>query len=374
MKIACVLTDRANYGRLQPVLQAIQAAPELQLKVICGGSMVLDRFDEGGPPVQVVRADGFDVDAEVFHELEGGKHLTMAMSCGEGCKAYAQQLWTIDPDMLLCIGDRYETLGAATAAHLMNVPILHFQGGETSGCVDDRTRHAITMLSSWHVPATEKAAERVASMVGRGDTILAVGCPSSVIAAGIVCDDDEDGCPTGSLLCIMHPTTNEDIDERKQMDEVLEALKSVPHKVLLGWPNIDAHSDDIHRAIRTFTKKPKDWLTTFKNMPPLEFLQVLANSRCCVGNSSSFVRDSSHFGTPVVLIGNRQRGRECGENVIRVPCERAAIVEAIQKQLEHGRYEPSNLYGDGMVAQRTVEALVAMANKANESEIAWSAS
>lgn len=358
MKICAILTDRANYGRLSPILQAIQAAPELELHIICGGSMVLDRFDELGPPMQVVLEDGLDIDATVFHEIEGGKHLTMALSCGEGVKAYAGELWAMQPDILILIGDRYEALAAATAAHLQNIPILHFQGGEVSGCVDNRTRHAITQLATYHVPATENAATMIRRITcGK---VLAVGCPSSDLVGLVKINDDEDDRPTGPLLCVMHPTTDEDGDERKQMDTVLTALKSVPHACDLFWPNIDAGNQDIHRSIRTFIKKPKDWLKTHKNLPPEDYLHKLANTRCAVGNSSSFVRDAGFFGTPVVLIGNRQRGREHGENVIHVPCELSAIKEAIERQLEHGRYEPNDIYGSGGVSERVVAALLAM--------------
>lgn len=366
MNICCILVDRANLGRLQPVLNAIRATPELTLQIVCGGSMVLDRFDENGAPTQVLRNEGFAIDAEVFHEFEGNTHLTMAYSTGEGVKGYSSALARLQPDMVLMIGDRYEAHAAATAASALNVPIVHFQGGEVSGCIDDRWRNAITALSSWHVPATQQAAERVCAMIGRSDTVLAVGCPSSDLAANVAVDDDEDGRPTAPLLCAFHPTTDEDLDERQQMNEVLKALAAVPHKAELAWPNIDPKSNQIHKAIRTFLKKPKDWLTTFKNLPPEEYLRRLANTRCAVGNSSSFCRDSSYFGTPVVLVGNRQRGRECAENVIHVPCEAAAIAEAIKFQLEHGRYEPSELYGSGNVSQQVVAALVAMNRNAEE--------
>ncbi len=358
MRIACIIVDRANL-RLLPVLRAIKAEPRLELQIICGGSMVLDRFDESGPPTQVLRAEGFEIDAEVFHEVEGCRHYTMALSCGEGVRGYADALRRLQPDMVLCIGDRYELLGAVAAAHLMNVPILHFQGGEASGCVDDRTRHAITMLSSWHVPATQQAAERVCQMIGRNDTILAIGCPSADLAA-ISPDDDEEGKPTGPLLCMMHPTTDEDLDERGQMDAVLKSLAAVPHGAEVFWPNVDPRSDQIHKSIRTFLKKPKDWLSTFKNLPPQEYLRKLANTRCAVGNSSSFCRDSVVFGTPVVLVGNRQRGRETGENVLHVPCESSAIIEAVKFQLDHGRYPPSELFGDGRVSERVVARLCQM--------------
>lgn len=370
MRIASILVDRANYGRLAPVLRAIKAEPSLELQIICGGSMVINEFGQGGVrPVDIVRADGFTIDFELQYEFAGANHMAMSLACAASQSQTSVALKHLSPDLVILIGDRHEALGAASAAHFLRFPIVHFQGGEVSGCLDNGNRNAITMLSSWHVPATQIAAERVAYMaelLGHTGTVLAVGCPSSDLAAAIVPDDDGDGNPTGPLLCQMHPTTDAELDEYSQMTAVLNALKSVPHSADVWWPNIDAGSGQIHKAIRTFKRKPKDWMNTITNLPPEQYLTKLANTRCAVGNSSSFVRDSSFFGTPVVLVGNRQRGRECGENVIHVPCEAAAITEAIKFQLEHGRYDPSELYGSGDVSAKVVAALVALENGVSE--------
>jgi UDP-N-acetylglucosamine 2-epimerase len=127
---------------------------------------------------------------------------------------------------------------------------------------------------------------------------------------------------------------------------------------LLLWPNIDAGSDHINKTIRVFrSHHSTPWLRTLTNLGPEDYLKVLANAACAVGNSSSFVRDASYFGTPVVLVGNRQNGRETDRHVVRTPVDLERIVLATRSQLAHGRYKSSTLYGDGQVSHRIAEAL-----------------
>jgi UDP-N-acetylglucosamine 2-epimerase len=128
---------------------------------------------------------------------------------------------------------------------------------------------------------------------------------------------------------------------------------------LLLWPNIDAGSDHISKAIRDFRNEQGtgQWLRTLTNLTPENYLKVLAATACAVGNSSSFVRDASYFGTPVVLVGNRQRFRETDVHVTPVPPQTGAVLEAVRMQLQHGRYAPSTLYGDGHVAGRFADAV-----------------
>jgi hypothetical protein len=142
------------------------------------------------------------------------------------------------------------------------------------------------------------------------------------------------------------------------MEALLKALDVVRCPSILLWPNIDAGSDHVSKAIRVLRDRLKPiWLRTLTNLEPEQYLKVLARTACAVGNSSSFVRDASFLGTPVVLVGRRQDGRERDEHVTPVAPETDAIVRAIRAQLAHGRYAPSTLYGDGHVAARLAEAL-----------------
>ena len=153
-RVCVVLVDRANYGRLKPVMAAIRERPELELQVLCAGTMVLERFDQ---PVKVVRADGFTVDGEIFTELEGSTPVTMAKSVGFGVVEFASEFQRLKPDVVLLIGDRYEALAAALAAAYMNLTIVHMQGGEISGSIDESARHCITKLAQFHFPPTARA-------------------------------------------------------------------------------------------------------------------------------------------------------------------------------------------------------------------------
>jgi UDP-hydrolysing UDP-N-acetyl-D-glucosamine 2-epimerase len=347
-------------------MREIAAHPELELQVLAAGTMVLERF---GQPVRVVREDGFPVDGEIYIELEGSTPATMAKSVGFGLIEFASEFQRLRPDLVLIIGDRYEALAATLAAAYMNLCIVHLQGGEVSGSIDESARHAITKLSHFHFPSTQRSAEYIVRMGERPDAILGVGCPGSDIAREIDRTLDPaiiNGPGSGAeidatqpfLLVIFHPTTTEFGGERVQIEALLAALKELAMPTVLLWPNIDAGSDHVSKAIRVFRDhEHPDWLRTLINLPPHDYLKVLANAACAIGNSSSFVRDASYFGTPVVLVGNRQEGRETAEHLVRVPPQTEEIVGAVRARLEHGRYAPSTLYGDGEVAPRVAERI-----------------
>jgi len=368
-KICVVLVDRANYGRIKPVMQAIAARPELELQVVAAGTMVLERFDQ---PVNVVRRDGFRVDGEVYLELEGSTPATMAKSVGFGVVEFASEFQRLKPDVVLLIGDRYEMLAAAIAAAYMNVCIAHIQGGEVSGSIDESARHAISKFAHFHFPSTKRSAEYLIRMGERPDTILAVGCPSSDIARTFDRQLLPEVIHTGGggatidvakpfLLVLFHPTTTEFGGERVQMEAVLEALRRLAMQTVLLWPNIDAGSDHISKAIRAFrVNHQPNWLRNLTNLSPENYLKVLANAACAIGNSSSFVRDAGYFGTPIVLVGNRQEGRETDTHVTRSVPSGDQVFAAAEAQLKHGRYAPSTLYGDGFVSERIAQGLASL--------------
>lgn len=365
-KVCVVLVDRANYGRLKPVMRAVADHPEIDMQVVAAGTMVLGRF---GKPVEVVRGDGFRVDSEVYLELEGSTPATMAKSVGFGVVEFASEFQRLGPELVILIGDRYEALAAAIAAAYMNICIVHIQGGEVSGSIDESARHAITKFAHFHFPSTRRSAEYLIRMGESPASILGVGCPSSDIARVLEpgLDDHILNAPGSGAhldsnepfqLVIFHPTTTEYGGEHQQMRELIEALEVVQMPTLLLWPNIDAGSDQISKAIRIFRDQTApNWLRTITNLRPDHYLQVLRKTACAIGNSSSFVRDASYFGTPVVLVGERQEGRETDAHVTRVPARSVDVALAIRNQLRHGRYPASALYGDGHVSARIADAV-----------------
>jgi GDP/UDP-N,N'-diacetylbacillosamine 2-epimerase (hydrolysing) len=353
---------------MKPVMRAMEQCPDIELQVLAAGTMVLERFHQ---PVEVVKRDGFRVDGEIYIEVEGSTPATMAKSVGFGVVEFASEFQRLKPDTVLLIGDRYETLAAAIAAAYMNICIAHIQGGEVSGSIDESTRHAISKFAHFHFPSTQRSAEYLIRMGEDPSTILSAGCPSSDIArmldwdlSSVAPTINTSGSGTTTditkpfLLVVFHPTTTEYGGERQQIEELLKGLHELQIQSILLWPNIDAGADHISKAIRVFRDQVKPtWLRALTNLPPEDYLKVLANTACAVGNSSSFVRDASYFGTPVVLAGNRQEGREIDKHVMSVPIVAQEIVAAVQRQLAHGRYSSSTLYGDGHVSERIVRRL-----------------
>lgn len=366
-KVCVVLVDRANYGRMKPVMRAIAEHPSLQLQVLVAGTMVLERF---GTAADVVVRDGFNIDGKIFMELEGSTPATMAKSVGFGIVEFVNEYLRLQPEVILLIGDRYEALSAGVAAAYMNICIAHIQGGEVSGSIDESARHVISKLAQFHFPSTTRSAEFLMRMGEDPTTILAVGCPSSDLARmlnrrlnGDEINDKGSGAEIDLnkpfVLTVFHPTTTEYGDERAQMEELLAALLELELQTVLLWPNIDAGSDHVSKAIRVLRDRHStgSWLRTLVNLPPELYLKLLATTACAIGNSSSFVRDAGYFGTPVVLVGKRQEGREHDAHLVKVSSARMEISAAVLTQLRHGRYAPSSLYGDGYVSMKIAQRL-----------------
>ena len=182
-KICVVIINRANYGRIKTVLQAIQEHPDLELQVVAGSSLLLERH---GSAVDVLRAEGFPVSAEVYMALEGETPLTMAKSVGLGVLELTSIFNHLKPDIVLTIADRFETIATAIAASYMNILVAHTQGGEVTGSIDESVRHAVTKLAHLHFPATKLSAERVIRMGEDPERVHMTGCPSiDIVAAWI---------------------------------------------------------------------------------------------------------------------------------------------------------------------------------------------
>lgn len=354
IKIAALIVDRANYGRLRPVLLELKNNPDIQLEIIVSGSMLLDRF---GKVEREVIKDGFEISSRIYVELEGSNPITMAKSTGLAVLEFSNELARLKPDFLLAIGDRYEALGAVIAAAYLNICIIHLQGGEVSGSIDECARHAITKFSHYHFPATERSRDFLIRMGENPDHVFNLGCPVVDVIAGIDSIIPEKVFDQGVgrkfspdekfLLVMFHPvTTSYGTAMEENVEELLLALDELKIPTVWIWPNIDAGADNISRRLRQYREKNEDtWLHLFKNFSPDTFQKVLKKAVCAIGNSSSFVRDSTFHGTPVVLIGGRQLGRETGENTTKVKCKKNEILQAIKKQMLHGEYKPSTMYG-----------------------------
>jgi UDP-hydrolysing UDP-N-acetyl-D-glucosamine 2-epimerase len=369
-KVCVVVNSRANYGRIKSFLRAAQNHPALELQLVVGASALLYRF---GTAIEVMRQDGFKPDAIVHSIVEGETPATMAKSVGLATIELATHFQSLNPDVVLTVADRFETIATAIAASYMNIPVAHTQGGEVTGSIDESVRHAISKLSHLHFPATERAKEFLIRMGEQPDTVHLTGCPSIDLLVEIDLSLPEDiferypgvGARLESsksyIVVLQHPVTTEYGDGLRQINETIEAIDRLGGRglqIVWLWPNADAGSDDVAKGLRVFRERRKpDYLTLIRNFAVEDYARLLNGAACIVGNSSSGLREGAFLGTPCVNIGSRQRNRERAQNVIDVPHQADAIYSAVEGQISRGRYPRSLLFGDGRAGLRIADIL-----------------
>ncbi|HEY8184918.1 MAG TPA: UDP-N-acetylglucosamine 2-epimerase [Pyrinomonadaceae bacterium] len=369
-KVCVVVTARPSYSRIKTALKAIQAHPDLELQLVVAASALLERY---GNAVRYIEEDGFKIAARVHMVLEGENLAAMAKTTGLGLLELSTVFDNLKPDIIVTIADRYETLATAVAASYMNIPVAHVQGGEVTGSIDEKVRHAVTKLSDLHFVSTQKAADRVIRMGEDPATVFVTGCPSIDLASEMLSDTSLNFDPfkkyggvgntvdlleNGYLVVMQHPVTTEYDLARKHVFETLYAVRDSSLPTLWFWPNVDAGSDGTSGGIRTFreTEHPEH-IHFFKNMESTDFLRLLYNSKCLVGNSSAGIRECSFLGVPVVNIGSRQAGRDRANNVLDVGYCKCEIAKAIQHHQRNGHIRQNHLYGDGKAGERIARLL-----------------
>jgi UDP-hydrolysing UDP-N-acetyl-D-glucosamine 2-epimerase len=366
-KVCIVVQSRANYGRIKSTMKAVKDHPDLELQLIVGASALLYRFGEA---IEQMRADGFEPDATLHCILEGNKPGAMAKSTGIGIENLATIFEQLEPNIALTVADRFETMSTAVAASYMNIPVAHTQGGEVTGSIDESVRHAITKLSHLHFPATELAAENVIRMGEDPETVFRTGCPSIDAIANIDLEMSDDffeeyggvGAQINPsepyLVVVQHPVTTEYKQGFAQIRETLDAVTNIGMQSVWLWPNVDAGTDDISKGLRVYREgQDNDLIRFYKNFSVEDYGRLIENAECIVGNSSSAIREGSYLGTPAVNIGTRQQGRQKAENVMDVGYDAGEVEVAIRHQIDHGKYEPSQLYGDGKAGGRIADLL-----------------
>lgn len=368
-KVCVVVTARPSYSRIKTALLAIKNHPALELQLVVGASALLDRY---GTAVKYIEDDGFEIAARVYMVLQGENPMSMAKTTGLGLLELATVFDNLKPDIVVTVADRFETLATAIAASYMNIPLVHVQGGEVTGSIDERVRHAVTKLADYHFVATTKSAERVIKMGEDPEAVFVTGCPSVDLAVRVFQSSALNFDPfekyggvgvsvnlsDGYLIVMQHPVTTEYELARRHITETLFAITALSIPALWFWPNVDAGSDGTSNGIRTFreTERPIN-IHFFKNMSPEDFLRLVTNCNCLVGNSSVGIRECSYLGVPVVNIGTRQKGRERGDNVVDVDYDHGQIVSAIKHHLKNGRYPSNPLFGRGGAGEEIANLL-----------------
>ncbi len=366
MRRICVVTgSRAEYGLLRPVMQAIQRSDQCELCLIVAGMHLSHEF---GDTYRDIEKDGFHADARVDMTFSGDSHAAMAKAIGVGIYGISQALESLNPDIVLVLGDRTEALAGAVSGAAMNKIVAHIHGGEvTRGGLDEAMRHAITKLSHIHFVATEGSRQRVLRMGELPENVVLTGAPGldSILNQKLYDSDEQSRRLKISLrrpriLLVQHPVSTLADAAAHEMAETLAALAELGHQTIVIYPNCDAGGRRVIDKLCEFGGAP--WLHVFPNLDHTTYLSLLAGVDVLVGNSSSGIIEAPALRVPVVNVGPRQHGRERSACLMDVPHERAAIKKAIKVALEHAPFrarvrECPSVYGDGQASRRIVEVL-----------------
>lgn len=369
-KICVVINNRANYARIKSVLTAIKNNNKLELQIVLGSSAILNRY---GAVSNIIKKDGFKINQIVYTLVEGENLLTMSKSTGLSIIEFSTAFDLLKPDIVLVVADRYETLAAGIAASYMNIVLAHTQGGEVTGSIDESVRHATTKLAHIHFPASLNAKKNIIKMGENPKKVYLVGCPSLDLIKKKQLNINEKFKKKYSkygvgelkidfnkpyIVILQHPVTTEYEHIKKNIEQTIKAALKIQQQIVWLWPNVDAGSDIVSKSIRRAREelKPKN-IRWQKNYNPEDYLKLIYNSSCLVGNSSSAIREGAFLGIPAVNIGNRQHNREHGKNIIHVDYNSKNILKAINKQIKKKKYSRNKIFGDGKAGERIAKIL-----------------
>lgn len=361
--ICFVTGSRAEYGLLSPVMDAIRQEPSFRLKVVVTGMHLALQF---GLTWQEIVSDGYPIDAKVDLKLSNDTAASVTRSLGRGVIGFADVFENMKPDILVLLGDRYETLAAAQASLIAKVPVSHIAGGDiTEGSFDESIRHSITKMAHLHFVTNEDAGRRVRQLGENPDHIYNVGSPGIDMIKKVKLLDRTTleqelnfSFRKNNLLVTFHPATLDEKPAGEQFHELLVALDRLGDDlgVIFTFPNADPDNKGIVEMISEYTAN-RMWTKSYASLGQVRYLSAIAQVDAIVGNSSSGLYEVPSFKKPTVNIGDRQKGRLQASSVINCRPESDDIERTIREAIAKDCSDTVNPYGDGNSAKRIVSVL-----------------
>ncbi len=365
-KIALVTGTRAEYGLLCWLMKEIQEDPDLDLQLIVTGMHLSPEF---GSTWREIEKDGFDIAAKVEMLLSSDTPVGIAKSTGLGILGFADALDRLKPDILVVLGDRFEILGAVTAAHIARIPVAHIHGGEiTQGAVDEAFRHSTTKMAQLHFAAAEPYRKRIIQMGEHPSRVFCTGSPgldhldhTDYLSREALAEDLGISLTPPFFLVTYHPVTLQGNPEAS-FSALLEALEAFPKaSVIFTHPNADTEGRGLIRMIESYVSRHPGRACAVASLGQRRYLSVLKMCDAVVGNSSSGLTEAPSFGVPTVNMGDRQKGRLRASSVwdCEETCEsiRETLNKALSPEFRQEAAQTINPYGQGGASKKIKEIL-----------------
>lgn len=363
MRLMFLTGSRGEWGYIRPLIRLCETQGIAEYRLCVTNMHLLPSF---GLSVNEIIKDEISVHYRLYSALDGYTHVSMAKSLGVLVNSFADVVASEKPDWIVLAGDRWEQMAGAIVGAYCYVPIAHIQAGELSGNIDGMTRHAIGKYSHIHLASNTDACERLKKLGEEDFRIFNVGAPQldelrnkeysdrNVLSRKL-------GLEIGErfFLVVQHPVTESADDAKNQMHETLLALNQFDEMKLVILPNNDAGSALVKQGLETYRSGN---YRVFSNLARADYLCLLRHALCLVGNSSSGILEAPFFKVPVVNLGERQKGRVRGANVVDVGYQSQKIAEAIRYVLEDQTFRKNldscdSPYGDGQSSEKILNIL-----------------
>ncbi|HEX8514849.1 MAG TPA: UDP-N-acetylglucosamine 2-epimerase [Bacteroidia bacterium] len=362
MIVKVLTSSRADYGIYLPLLKKLKQDQFFTLQIIAFGTHLSKNH---GFTSDQIKKDGF----EVYHEIEttplNDSPLDIATAVGETIKKFAT-FWNSQKDktdLIICLGDRYEMFGAVAASLPFNIRVAHFHGGETSlGAIDEAFRHSITAMAQLHFTSTEQSAKRVEAIKGSPEGIYNIGAMSldNLNELQLLTEKEFEKAfgvlPKNPILVTFHPETVAFDKNELYTNEILKVLTQLEDQIFITLPNSDTNGNVIRKAFLELSRSRKN-VHCFESLGTQGYFSAIAFSSFLLGNTSSGIIEAASFNKYVINLGDRQKGREHGENVIDCEIKAEYILDIITylKTLSTGAFK--NPYGDGHSSDKVLSLL-----------------
>jgi len=369
-KIIAVTGARSEYDLLSPVFEKLHNDIHFDFSLVVTGSHLSEKF---GRTVKFIENDGYLIEARIYNLIDSNDRIGRILSIGTQISGLAQALDRTKPDIVLIAGDREEAISVAMTCAYMDIPVAHFFGGDIAkdGNVDNSVRYATSKFAHIHFPTIKEHKETLLKLGEESNRIFVVGNPAldkfintpTVSLAGLSKKlEFELYKKEKYLLLIQHSIINEVELQGLHIRETLDAIVETGLKCFVNYPNSDAGHFAIIEAYNEYSAKYPKQFKLFQNLDRLTYVNLMKNATCLLGNSSSGILEAPSIGLPVINIGNRQKGRIHGNNVIFTDNDKGQILEAIDKVLNDKDFirlikSTPNPYGNGKTSEKVVEIL-----------------
>ena len=376
MKNIAVFTgSRAEYGLLYWIIKGLHESKKINLQLYVGGMHLSHEF---GHTIDCINEDGFKINEKIDFLLSSDSPVGITKSMGLALISFADIFQRNSPDLLVILGDRFESMAVCQAAAIAQIPIAHIHGGEiTEGAVDEAFRHSITKMSHLHFAATEEYRKRIIQLGKDPKNVHNFGSPgldnihnlrllSRIDLAKVI---KFDITTNPYFVVTFHPVTLSKKGAKEDLSELINALKEKieTYSFIITFPNSDAFGKEIITKLHDFQKAHPEKVLFSKSLGQIKYLSALKHSNGVIGNSSSGLIEAPAFKIPTIDIGIRQKGRVSGETVINVEGNSEKIINAINKsqtkKFEFACKSSTNPYGSHGASAKIVKKIESFSNQ-----------